>query len=60
MIRMIREKEERWKDKRLFMCGTCDYKRKGRCFNVNSKSCDELVDDNCSCDEYVPHRDIRL
>ena len=52
--------EEKWIDKHLFMCGTCKYKKKGYCNNPDSECIDEIVDDNCSCDNYVPQKGLYI
>lgn len=41
------------------MCGTCKYKRKGKCINLGSDCAGGIVDDDCSCDLYVPMNSVR-
>lgn len=45
--------------KHLLRCGTCAYKYKGKCHNSSEKTCGEIVDDDCSCDSYMPDRRIK-
>lgn len=43
-------------DLHMFTCGTCKYKKKGRCHNFIADCFSEIVDDDCSCTDYVPKR----
>ena len=52
--------ENKWIEKHLFRCGTCKFKKKGYCENYNSDCYEDLVDDACSCDEYVPQKGLYL
>ena len=55
----MENREEDFQKKHLMMCGTCKYKKKF-CTNLGSECYDEIVDDNCSCDEYVPQKGLRI
>lgn len=44
----------------LLMCGTCKYKQNGRCQNMDSDCCDGIVVDECSCNEYIPRKDLQM
>lgn len=43
-------------DLHMFTCGTCKYKKKGRCRNFIADCFSEIVDDDCSCMDYIPKR----
>ena len=51
---------EKYISKHLLMCGTCKYKRKGRCINADSDCYEEVVVDECSCNEYVPQKGLHV
>lgn len=42
----------------LLMCGTCVYKVHGRCKKITADTWNEIVDDYCSCDLYMPKRNL--
>ena len=45
--------------KHLLKCGTCSYKHKGKCTNPTEDTFNEIVDDDCSCDSYLPDERIK-
>ena len=45
-------------DNFLLKCGTCVYKIRGRCKKITADEFGEIVDDYCSCDLYIPKRNI--
>ena len=53
-------KREKWIDKHLFRCGTCAYKKKGRCDKFTSPCYEEVVCNDSSCDEYMPEKGLYL
>lgn len=44
----------------ILMCGTCKYRRKSRCHNFSSENYEELVDELCSCDYFVPRKGLHI
>lgn len=50
--------EKKYIEKYLFLCGTCKYKKKGRCRNWNSDCVDGIVDDECSCEYWKPKKGV--
>lgn len=52
--------KERYLEQHLLMCGTCKYRRKGICHNLSSDDYEEIVDEACSCDCYVPKKGLHI
>lgn len=48
--------EDTEKYKHILRCGSCKYKKNGRCIKLQSDCWREIVDDDCSCEFYIPRR----
>ena len=44
----------------LLLCGSCKYKKNGKCKNFNSDCCGGIVDDECSCEYWLPKKGLEI
>ena len=47
-------------DDYLLLCGSCKYRKKGRCRNFNSDCYGAIVVDECSCEYWKPKKGLNL
>ncbi len=44
----------------LLQCGSCKYKKDGKCKNFNSDCAGGIVDSEGSCEYYYPRKDFNI